>query len=62
MFLDCFLSMKSRTTSKKISYTPSFLLDDSSFNLGTQMMEIKRMETRTFSLERKRENDKSLKS
>lgn len=48
-------------TSKKIAYTPSFLLDDSSFNLGTQMIEIKKMETRVFSLEHKGENDKSLK-
>lgn len=56
-----FFVNEKQDTSKKISYTPSFLLDDSSFNLGTQMMEIKRIETKVFSLKRKGENDKSLK-
>lgn len=56
-----FFVNEKQDTSKKISYTPNFLLDNSSFNLGTQMMEIKRMETKVFSLKRKGKNDKSLK-
>lgn len=56
-----FFVNEKQDTSKKISYTLNFLLDNSSFNLGTQMMEIKRMETKVFSLKRKGKNDKSLK-